>query len=79
MCMLGACGGQKKEVSLLELELQTVVNCGCWELNPDPLEEKLFLLMPEPSLQPCDYLAFELFESQVPISRRIAKKMYGYI
>jgi hypothetical protein len=26
--------------------------CGCWELNPGPLEEQPVLLTPEPSLQP---------------------------
>jgi hypothetical protein len=35
---------------LLQLELQTVVNC--WELNPSRLEEQLMLLTTEPSLQP---------------------------
>ena len=26
--------------------------CGCWELNPDPLEEQSVLLTAEPTLQP---------------------------
>ena len=26
---------------------------GCWELNPDPLEEPLLLLTTQPSFQPC--------------------------
>jgi hypothetical protein len=26
--------------------------CGCWELNPDPLEEQPVFLSTEPSLQP---------------------------
>ena len=26
--------------------------CGCWELNPGPLEEQSVLLTSEPSLQP---------------------------
>jgi hypothetical protein len=26
--------------------------CGCWELNPGPLEEQPVLLSAEPSLQP---------------------------
>ena len=26
--------------------------CGCWELNPGPLEEQPVLLTAEPSLQP---------------------------
>ena len=26
--------------------------CGCWELNPGPLEEPMVLLTTEPSLQP---------------------------
>ena len=25
---------------------------GCWELNPDPLQEQSMLLTPEPALQP---------------------------
>ena len=41
----------------LELELQTPYGraklpCGCWELNPGPLEEQPVLLTTEPSLQP---------------------------
>ena len=27
--------------------------CGCWELDPDPLEEQTMLLSIDPSLQPC--------------------------
>ena len=27
--------------------------CGCWELNPGPLEVQSVLLPAEPSLQPC--------------------------
>lgn len=37
-----------RKFDLLELDLQTVVSlqCGCWESNPDPLEE-LFLQAPK--------------------------------
>ena len=28
--------------------------CGCWELNPDPLEEQPVLLTSEPSLIPLE-------------------------
>ena len=34
----------------LELELQAVVACGCWELNLGSLEEHSVLLTTEPSV-----------------------------
>jgi hypothetical protein len=38
----------------LELELidNCMLPCGCWELNPSPLEEQPVLISTEPSLQP---------------------------
>jgi hypothetical protein len=36
----------------LELQLQAVVACGCWELNLGSLEEQPILLTAEPSLSP---------------------------
>ena len=32
--------------------------CGCWELNPGPLEEQPVLLTAEPSLQPLSFFPF---------------------
>jgi hypothetical protein len=29
-------------------------SCGCWELNPGPLEEQPVILTPETSLQPIE-------------------------
>lgn len=42
-----------RKFDLLELDLQTVVSlqCGCWELNPDSLEEQPVLLTTKPFLQ----------------------------
>jgi hypothetical protein len=42
----------------LELELQTVVSCCCWELNPGPLEEQPMFLTTEPSLQLTHWRSF---------------------
>ena len=46
------------------LELEFTDSCelprGCWELNLGPLEEQSVLLTPEPSLQPCFPLVFEV-------------------
>jgi hypothetical protein len=33
--------------------------CGCWELNPGPLEDHLVLLVAKPSLQPKNFLMQE--------------------
>lgn len=50
-----ACRSSQRTEALdaLGLELQTVVStsCGCWGLNPDPLEEKQALLAAQPSPQ----------------------------
>ena len=32
------------------------LTCGCWKLNPGPLEEQPVLLTTEPSLQPLNEL-----------------------
>ena len=37
--------------------------CGCWELNPGPLEEQAMLLTSEPSLQPSNYVLIDFFAS----------------
>jgi hypothetical protein len=37
----------------------TRVTIGCWELNSDPLEVQLVLLIPEPSLQALDSILKE--------------------
>ena len=43
-------GGQKRVLGLLGLEFDWCeLPCGCWELNPGPLEEEPVLLIPEPS------------------------------
>jgi hypothetical protein len=34
------------------------LSCGCWELNPDSLEEQLVLLTTESSLQPLGFYIF---------------------
>ena len=40
-CVSGGCGGQKRVSDLLELELQVFKPpCGCWELDPGPLQEQ---------------------------------------
>lgn len=53
MCMPVACGGQKRELDPLELELHEVVSryvdAGNWTL--DPLEEHPLLLITEPFLK----------------------------
>jgi hypothetical protein len=47
--------------------------CGCWELNPDPLEEQPLLLTAEPSLQPprliyyCYYYYYLVFRDKVSL------------
>jgi hypothetical protein len=44
-----------KVLDPLDLEPQTVESrpCGCWGLNPGPLEEQpVLVLLTEPSLQP---------------------------
>lgn len=45
-----ACGGKKRMLDSLELELQTVVS-RYWELNPIPLEDQTVLLTYRPSFQ----------------------------
>ena len=39
MCA-GAYRGQNRAYDPLELELQAVVSCGCWEQNLGPLQEE---------------------------------------
>lgn len=47
-----ACGGQKRALDPLELELGGCkLSCVCWQLNPDPLEKQFVLLTTETSLQ----------------------------
>lgn len=45
-------GDQKRASDALELELQMVSPCGCWELNPGPPEEQSLFLTDEPFLKP---------------------------
>jgi hypothetical protein len=53
LCMLHVCGGQKRVLNPLELELDSCeLPCGCCKLNLGPLEEQPVLLTAEPSLQP---------------------------
>jgi hypothetical protein len=42
--------GQKRALDLTTDGCE--LPCGCWELNPGPLEEQPVLLSSEPSLQP---------------------------
>lgn len=51
-CAPSSCGGQKRTVDSLELELGCVSNlsCGCWESNLGPLHEQQVLWTTEPSL-----------------------------
>lgn len=51
---VGAIGSQKRELGLLELELQVVVSylCGCCEASQGPLQEQYALLATETSFQP---------------------------
>lgn len=49
--MLGAHGGQKQVSDPMGLELETTP-CGCWEVNPGPLEQQQVLLTSRLSLQP---------------------------
>lgn len=47
-----ACGGQRRELDTLDLELQTVVkSCGSWKLDLGPLEKQAMPLPAEPLLQ----------------------------
>ena len=46
---------------LLGLEVQRAVTCGCWELNPCPLEKQSVFLTAEQSLQPPTPNDFILF------------------
>ena len=39
------------------------LSCGCWELNPGPLEEQSMLLTTEPSLQPIYH-----YQADLPLS-----------
>lgn len=48
--MPGSCGGQEKAPDPLETGVTD--GCGCWELNPDLLEEQPVLLTPEPFYAP---------------------------
>lgn len=43
MCNIsGACGGQKRVLDALELELWVVMNhMWCWEPNPGPVQKQL--------------------------------------
>ena len=50
MCMLGSCRGQRC-CQIPELELQTVLSCGSWELKRDLLEKQPEFLTVDPSLQ----------------------------
>lgn len=53
--MPAACGDQKRSLDLLSLVLQKKgceLLCGCWDSNPDLLQEQQVLLSPKPSLRP---------------------------
>lgn len=52
----GIQGDQKRELYLLELELQVLGGClnGCWQQNFSPLEEQQVLLTRELSLKSLD-------------------------
>jgi hypothetical protein len=52
-------------------ELQTTVNCGCWELNSGPLQEQQVLLIAETSLKP--------FLSGPPMQPRLALTSTSYL
>lgn len=49
---VSACGGQKRVLGLLAMELQMVVEtpCGRWQANLGPLEENQVFLTTEPEL-----------------------------
>lgn len=47
MGTLSACTSAHQKRALNSCELA----CGCWKLNPGPLEEETVLFMAEPSLQ----------------------------
>jgi hypothetical protein len=74
MCMYVHCvhavptTSQKRTWDLGKLELQRVVNCGCWELSMGPLEEHPVLPAAEPSFQPRSLL---LKVTSVPILQQL--------
>lgn len=47
-CDAGGCGGQQRELDLLELQLGVAVRhlMVCWELSLDPLQQQFGLLAP---------------------------------
>lgn len=52
-CIPGASKSQKRVSEPLGLELQSYeLSCGCWKLNPSPMEEQPVLLATKPSLLP---------------------------
>jgi hypothetical protein len=53
--------GLKRALDPLELEL----SCGCWELNPDPLQEQQIPLTAKMPLQPLSVLYIALSSLQL--------------
>lgn len=52
VCARAPCPREHIEVKTGIRPLQLEFPCGCWELNPGPLQEQELILTPEP-LQPC--------------------------
>lgn len=42
-----------------------MLTCGCWELDPDPLEEQIVLLSIDPSLQPCPLSKYNIYNQDL--------------
>ena len=55
VCVYTTLRNKERKLDSLGLELQNT--CGCWELNPGPLEEHYILLATELSLQPPGIIA----------------------
>ena len=63
VCLCAMCVLVLVEASSLRTEVTDGCDppCGCWELNPDPLEEQPVLLTAELFLSPWQLLFYRLF------------------
>lgn len=60
----GASISQKRALASLELTQWVAVACGCWELNPGPLQEQQLILSAKLSFQPPTDPVMACFMSQ---------------
>jgi hypothetical protein len=74
VCARSVCRSQKA-ASDLELELQAVESCGCWESNQNTMEGQPVLLTPEPSLQSLQFFFF--FKDRLILFFRLDQNSHG--